>query len=238
MSQESNAFTNAGSVLSISAGLPATHDSAGFSALSYTEIAEVVDLGSGGGRTYNIVDHSPLSKREIIRLKGSYQQGDRAIQMASDISDAGQELLDDALKSDNLFSFSIDFNNGDVFYFTAYNTGGDEQNGTNDAIVGLTATLTQCNDTVKVESTGVETASITTPGLFTGETEGEFAATQASTTGSGEGAEFTVTLVAGVIDSFIIDKSGRGYAVAEVITLVLAGPTETTPATFTVDSIQ
>ena len=239
MSINSKAFTNAGSVLAISATLPATHDSNGFSALSFTNIAEVVDLGNGGGRTYTVVNHSPLAKREVVRLKGSFQQGDRAIQLASDISDAGQTLLDDALKSDNLYSFSITFNNGDVYYFTAYNTGGDEQNGTSDAIVGLTATLTQCNDTMKVLVSGVLTASILAAGTFTGVTDAVgLVATQASVAPSGgTGAEFAVTLVGGTITAIVITKSGSGYAASDVITLSVAGTTESVAATITVDSV-
>ncbi len=42
------AQTVAGTTIGISASLPATYDSTGFAALSYTTIGEVTDIGSLG----------------------------------------------------------------------------------------------------------------------------------------------------------------------------------------------
>jgi hypothetical protein len=81
------------------------------------------------------------------------------------------------------------------------------------------------------------TASINTAGV-TYDTDGTFTATQASTSGVGTGAEFTVTITSGVVASVDeILKTGTGYVVADTITLAIAGSTPGTPAILDVDSI-
>ena len=52
----SKAQTLAGSKVYISASLPATYDSAGFTALTYTEIGEISDIGTVG-KEYTLVTH-------------------------------------------------------------------------------------------------------------------------------------------------------------------------------------
>lgn len=63
------AQTVAGTTLKISAALPATYDSSGFSALSYTTVAEVTDMGSLG-KVYDLVDHRPVNDRKKYKFKG------------------------------------------------------------------------------------------------------------------------------------------------------------------------
>ena len=82
----------------------------------------------------------------------------------------------------------------------------------------------------------VATASINNAGSYTG--DGTYTATQASTSGVGSGAIFTVTITAGIIASIdSIDSSGSGYAPADTITLAIVGPAETTAGILDVDSI-
>ena len=85
---------------------------------------------------------------------------------------------------------------------------------------------------------GVATASVFSGGTYTG-TDGNYSATQQSTTGLGQGAEFTVTLTAGAITAVVsVDTPGSRYNPFDSITInVLGGPTETVPAVLTVDSI-
>lgn len=236
MPASSNVYTAAGTQFAISAALPATHDLAGFTALSFTDIAEVVDGGSAG-KTFNKVDHASLGAREVLSLKGSYTQGIRTLQLGRDISDAGQDLVLEALDSDNAYSFRITYQNGDIDYVTATVDSYTDDIGTIDTIVGSTVALAQCQATIRALDTGVLTASINTAGVAYA-SDGVFTATQASTSGSGSGAEFTVTITSGVLASIdSIDKTGSGYAVADTITIAIAGNTPTTPAVIDVDSI-
>ena len=66
--------------------------------------------------------------------------------------------------------------------------------------------------------------------------DGAFAATQASSTGSGTGFTADVIIVGGIITSLTITANGSAYAEGEVITLSVSGSTPTTVAKLTVDS--
>ncbi len=116
------AQTLAGSTLKISASLPATYDAAGFGALSYTTVAEITDLGSGLGKKYDLVTHSPVGDRKKYKFRGGYDNGTLAVKMASATStatDAGQTLLIAASNSDADYSFKITVQDGSDYFFTA-----------------------------------------------------------------------------------------------------------------------
>ena len=144
----SNVITAAGTVFAVSATLPATHDLAGFGALTYTTIAEIVDGGTAG-KTFNKVDHSPLGEREVLSLKGSFTQGIRSLGLGRDIVDAGQALLIAGLESDLPYSFKITYQNGDIDYVTATIDSYTDDIGTIDTIVGSTVALAQRNATIR-----------------------------------------------------------------------------------------
>lgn len=110
--------TSAGTTLAISAGTPATYDSGGFAALSWTTVGEVTDLGEYG-RAYNLVTHNPIATRGTEKFKGSYNDGSISLQMAEDTSDVGQIVLDAALASDNAYAFRVTAQDGDIDYFQA-----------------------------------------------------------------------------------------------------------------------
>lgn len=111
------ASTTAGTTFAVSASLPATYDSTGFAALTYTACGEITDIGEFG-KEYQLVTHTPLATRKTEKFKGSYNNGSLALQMASDTNDAGQGLLVTALGSDNSYSVKITHQNGDIDYFT------------------------------------------------------------------------------------------------------------------------
>ena len=236
MPAASNVYTAAGTVFAISAALPATHDIAGFEALSFTAVGEIVDGGSGG-KTYNKVDHSPLGEREVLSVKGSYTQGTRDLLLGRDINDAGQAIVLDALDSDAAYSFQITFQNGDINYVTATVDSYTDDIGTIDSIVGSSVSTAQCNPTIRLTATGVLTATINSAGV-TYDADGTFTATQATTTGDGVGAEFIIVIAAGIVDSITgVSKTGTGYIIGETITIAVAGSTPGTPATFDVATI-
>lgn len=85
--------------------------------------------------------------------------------------------------------------------------------------------------------TGVNVASVNNAGLYVG-ADGDYVATQASTSGSGVLATFIVTITAGVVASVAsITNRGYDYAASDTITLTVIGITETTAAVLNVDSI-
>ncbi len=110
--------TSAGTTLAITAGNPATFDSTGYAALTYSTIGEITDLGEFG-REYNLVTHNPVGNRGTVKLKGSFNEGQMNLQLGLDTDDAGQILAKAAAKSDVNYAFKLTTQNGDVYYFQA-----------------------------------------------------------------------------------------------------------------------
>lgn len=238
MTTGTSAQTMAGTAISVSSALPATHDVSGFSALSYTLLGLLTDFDQVPSRVYDEVEFAPLATREKVRLKGLYVQNTIAANMADDVSDAGQTLLKAGLKSDSCYSIEIRYQNGDKDYFTGLISDFSKTGGDGNTIIGRSLAIIPAGDTQEIRVSGVLTASILLGGTFTGITDGSFAATQASTDGAGIGAEFQVTMVAGTLTAIsLINASGSGYIATEIITLAVPGPTETVAATVTVDSV-
>lgn len=116
------AQTVAGSVLSVSAALPATYDNAGFSALSYSPVAEVTDIGTFG-KDFTLVTHNPIGDRKTYKFRGSYNNGTLDLKLAKITvlnTDAGQAALTTALNDpfDKSVSLRIALQDGSKQYFT------------------------------------------------------------------------------------------------------------------------
>ncbi len=115
------AQTVAGTTISISAGLPATYDSTGFIALSYTAIAEVTDIGTLG-KDFTLVTHNSIADRKTYKFKGTYNNGSLALKLAKATlasTDAGQTLAATASGSDASYSFKITSQDATDMFFTA-----------------------------------------------------------------------------------------------------------------------
>lgn len=140
MPGSTEAFTAAGATLHMSAALPASLTKTAYAALSWTEIGEVTDGGSIG-RTYNTVTHSPLKTRGVVKLKGSFDDGTNAPQMAYAPGDAGQALLETALNDDDFFSFKWTLQDGTIINFQAQVTALPTNIGGVDSIVGSPPSL-------------------------------------------------------------------------------------------------
>jgi hypothetical protein len=109
-----------GLTLAVSTAAPATYDAAGYGALTYTTVGELTDLGSGLGRQYNTVTHSPIATSQVIEKKASYKLGSIDMMCAWDMSDAGQDILRTAADSQTqILSIKITKQSGDIRYFTA-----------------------------------------------------------------------------------------------------------------------
>ena len=145
----SKAFTSAGTKLLISASAPATYNSTGFAALTWTEIGEVSDMGEFG-RKYNLVTFNTLGDRRTVKRKGSYNDGTIACQMARVPDDAGQAILTTAVDDDASYSVKIRLQDGTVFYTTAQVMSYTTNIGTVDQITSATVDLEIDNDIIEV----------------------------------------------------------------------------------------
>lgn len=111
--------TVAGTKISISANAPATFDAAGYAAVvDWALIGEITDGGSHG-RTYAAVNHQPIDNRGTQKFKGSFNEGQKTLQLGIDNKDPGQILLTAALNSDDDYSFKVEYQGGDIDYFQA-----------------------------------------------------------------------------------------------------------------------
>lgn len=124
-------ITFAGSVISISAATPATYDDAGFTALTFTEIGELVSVGDRG-RTYTDVSYTTMAERGTLHRKGSYDEPETPFEIGIDRGNAGQVILKAASESDVIQSFKVAYSNGEVDYFQglvfSFVTGGGDAN--------------------------------------------------------------------------------------------------------------
>ena len=107
--------TAAGTEIAIASGTPATYDAAGFGALSWNVIGEVTQIGEFGGE-FNTVTHTPLDTRGVKKGKGSFNNGTISPTMALDSDDEGQEMLEEAYASDDLYNFRVTLQDGSGYY--------------------------------------------------------------------------------------------------------------------------
>lgn len=111
-------------------------------------------MGTGLGRKYTLVTHSPVNDRQKYKFKGDYDNGTLSLKMAKATlvaTDAGQTLLQAAAASDASYSFNIHFQDGSDMYFTAKCMGFMTDMGTINNILSAGAELQI--DSVIVETT-------------------------------------------------------------------------------------
>lgn len=145
----SNAFTSAGTDISICANAPATYNATGFAALTWTSIGEVTELGEFG-RVYNIVKLNLLKDRRTVKRKGSYDDGTVAAQMARVPDDAGQAILVAAVNSDSSYSIKVTLQDGTKFYFSAQISSYTTNVGNVDQITSATVNFEIDNNIIEV----------------------------------------------------------------------------------------
>lgn len=140
--------TSAGTVLSVSAAAPATYDLTGFSALTFTAVGELSDLGAFG-KKFNLVTFNPLGDRKTVKRKGSYNNGTLALKMGAAPTDAGQVIMEDGSNSDSSYSFRVVTQSGSTYYFSGQIMGWMLEVGSVDQIMGASADLEIDNDIIK-----------------------------------------------------------------------------------------
>jgi hypothetical protein len=141
--------TSAGTTLAISAGVPATFNSAGYAALTYTTVGEITNLGEFG-REYALVTHNPIDTRGTQKFKGSFNEGALELQLGLDTDNAGQILMKAAVLSDNWYAVKITDQKGDVYYMQVSVMSFKVGLNNVDAITSATASLQ-----IQTSSTGV-----------------------------------------------------------------------------------
>jgi len=103
--------------LGTSATLPATYNAAGYGALTFTNIAEVVDIGELA-KAYNIVTHQAVGRAYPQKIKGTFDIANVTVTLGKIATDAGQVALQAALSSPNSYAFVITLPSGNSGSFT------------------------------------------------------------------------------------------------------------------------
>lgn len=142
-----------GAIYSISAAEPATYDAAGFAALTFTEVGEVISIGAFGG-TAEVLTQAPVKTGIINKVKGSRNYGSQAIQFGKQ-TDAGQALLSagfDGAAADDVHSIKIAYADGTVRYFTGLVASYEFQEISASSFVNGASTIELNNKPVEVEA--------------------------------------------------------------------------------------
>lgn len=106
-----------GATLGVSSTLPATYDAAGYNALTFTNIAEILDVGELS-KTFNLVTHQAVGRSYPQKLKGTYDIGNLSLTVGTIKTDAGQVLLQSGLTATASYAFKITQASGDTREFT------------------------------------------------------------------------------------------------------------------------
>lgn len=138
--------TVAGTEISISAAQPATYTASGYAALTWAKIGEITD-GGEHGKTYAEVTHNPIDTRGTQKFKGSFNLGNKTLQVAIDRDDPGQALAKAALELDADQSIKVEYQDGSIDYFQAKVMSFPTASGSVDSM--LTGTLTLSLTTTK-----------------------------------------------------------------------------------------
>ncbi|WP_314716591.1 hypothetical protein [Sphingobium yanoikuyae] len=141
--------TAAGTTIGISAALPTTEDVTGYSALTFTKIGKVEQIGTIGATT-NKVEFQPLDGPKE-KHKGSTDYGSLQPSMAYDEDDAGQVLLRTAAEPDNnaLYSIEVTYPTGEKRWSQGRVFGAPENVGNADSIVMANPTIELSKKVVK-----------------------------------------------------------------------------------------
>lgn len=116
--------TAAGATLAISAATPATEDSAGYGALTFTNVGEIETVPEFGG-TSQIITFAALDDVRTRKLKGTFDGGDISVSVGQDPNDAGQNIARTAAEATNnqVHSFRVELASGRIKYFQGLVTG-------------------------------------------------------------------------------------------------------------------
>ena len=104
-----------GGFLSVSAAAPTDFDAAGYVALTFTDVGEVSEIPEFGA-VYTPVTFTPLKTGIVNKFHGELNYGSITIPIGYDSADAGQIILDAALRSKDAISFRETRSDGTIRY--------------------------------------------------------------------------------------------------------------------------
>jgi len=144
--------TSAGTTIGISAAVPASHDPAGFAALTFTTISGIESIPAFGA-TVAVNSFQPLNGPQD-KHKGPVNYGSLQLPYAHDKADAGQTLLRTSAEPTNnaLYAFVVTFPNGDKRYFRGRTFGAPETVGSATNVLMGNATVEITTPIVKVDA--------------------------------------------------------------------------------------
>ena len=111
--------SSAGSCMAItpSASVPATYDQAGYEALTYQVIANIDSIPTFGA-SRNLVEFNPLKEIDVVKIKGSRNNGSMSVTLALVEDSVSIPTLELAESSEESFSFYVETQSGAKRYFT------------------------------------------------------------------------------------------------------------------------
>ena len=104
-----------GGFLSVSAAAPTDFDAAGYAALTFTDVGELSEIPEFGA-AHTPVTFTPLKTGIVNKFHGELNYGSITIPIGYDSADAGQIILDAALRSKDAISFRETRSDGTIRY--------------------------------------------------------------------------------------------------------------------------
>lgn len=135
--------TSLGITIAVTTSAPATEDEAGYEALTYTNIGEVVNIGEIGPSAA-VVNHDAIDKGYTQKFKGQINYGSMPLQLGRDIDDAGQIILKagaDGAAKYTVHTWKVTHPVGLVQYFRGMVFGYTTNIGGSNTVVGANATV-------------------------------------------------------------------------------------------------
>ena len=116
----SDVFSSVGTVVAVSAALPATYNEAGYEALTFTSVGELQELPEFGAEQA-LATHTPLATGIVEKRGGSVDYGEVTLPIALTGVDAGEGILqaksDSAVTADKRATFKVTLPTGEALYF-------------------------------------------------------------------------------------------------------------------------
>lgn len=145
--------TSTGVLLAVVADLPATNDAAGYAALTWVPVGEVIDLPAYGPEV-QVVTSEPLATGITQKFNGFINYGSIQLGLEQDLDDDGQEALDLGVPiPPNQFtphSFRVTLPDGRVDYFNGGIFSYTTDIGSANSMVGSTCTVEINSNVIRV----------------------------------------------------------------------------------------
>jgi hypothetical protein len=148
-------MTSTGTALSVSAAVPATFDSTGYAALTWTACGELIDLPEFGP-TIQVVESNPLATGITEKFPGFVNQGSMSAGFEIDFDDAGQIILEEGLAIPPdpfvIHSFRVAYPDGTIEYFSGGIFSYTRNPGSANSMIGSTVQIEINTKIVRVDA--------------------------------------------------------------------------------------